>query len=444
MKKRHLSRFRLAVPALLLSFGLLFAGVVVFGQSRSVPEPEPPPSATTAAQQAASGNDAAAAAVAGGYVDTELPEFIRETADTILAFFDVQKTGNSWQRLVLAAAIIVAFYLMRRLLLPAVFFLLKKLAGRTTWTFDDRVVDAAEPPSALFLMLSGIYVAVLTLDYAPPVSKAIGSTATLLFSVTFFWLLLRLLNAGLDYMHTKAAQRGAGIALYMPWIRKTLVGIFAVASVLTIAQNVFGLEIQAFIAGLGIGGLALALAAQDTVANVFGAAVVAVDQPFKIGESVQLAGHSGTVEDIGIRSMKLRRPDKALVIIPNKTVASESIVNLSKFTNRRVEQVLGFTYDSTPDQMAAIVDDIRALIKAESDVLPNSEMVYFRDFSASSLDMWIVYVTREPDFAKQMALRQRLNLAFMRAAAARGLSFAFPTQTIDLAPSAMKALGKNQ
>jgi MscS family membrane protein len=197
-----------------------------------------------------------------------------------------------------------------------------------------------------------------------------------------------------------------------------------------------------FLAGLGIGGLAFALAAQDTIANVFGAVVVAIDQPFRIGETVQIAGHTGTVEDVGVRSMRLRRPDKAVVVIPNKTVASESIVNLSKFTNRRVEQVLGFTYGSTPEQLIAIVADIKALLAAEPEVQQSATQVYFRDFSASSLDVWVVDVTKEGDFNKHMELRQRLNLAFMRAAAARGMGFAFPTQTIDLAPSAAKVLGK--
>jgi MscS family membrane protein len=119
-------------------------------------------------------------------------------------------------------------------------------------------------------------------------------------------------------------------------------------------------------------------------------------------------------------------------VIPNKAVATEAITNLTRFTGRRVEQVLGLTYDTRPDQMAALVAELRQIITAEAAVDPASVLVYFRDFSASSMDVWVVYVVKKPDFTAHMELRQRLNLSFMRAIEARGLSFAFPTQTMHL------------
>jgi MscS family membrane protein len=161
--------------------------------------------------------------------------------------------------------------------------------------------------------------------------------------------------------------------------------------------------------------------------------VVAIDQPFRIGETVKIGTSTGTVEDIGLRSTKIRLTDQSLVIIPNRTVANEAIVNLSRFTARRVEQVFGLTYDTSADQMQAIVTEIRSLIDAEPGVNPADTHVYFRDLSAASLDIWVVYVAPDPDFTAHMALRQRLNLAIMRAVEARGLSFAFPTQTVHVA-----------
>jgi MscS family membrane protein len=191
--------------------------------------------------------------------------------------------------------------------------------------------------------------------------------------------------------------------------------------------------VKAILAGLGIGGLAFALAAQDTLANVFGAIVVAVDQPFKIGETVKIGQNVGGVEDIGLRSTRIRLVDKSLMTIPNKTVAAETITNLSRFTRRRVEQVLGLTYDAKPEQMEAMVEEIRAIISSQPEVDKNSVMVFFRDLSASSLDIWLVYEQPDPDFQKHMRVKQRINVAIMRAVEARGLSFAFPTQTVHLA-----------
>jgi MscS family membrane protein len=193
-----------------------------------------------------------------------------------------------------------------------------------------------------------------------------------------------------------------------------------------------GADVQAVLAGLGIGGLAFALAAQDTIANVFGSVVVAFDQPFRVGEAVRIGGFTGTVEEIGLRSTKVRGDDRSLLIIPNKTVATENIVNLSRFDGRRVDQVLSLTYASRPADLEALVSELRQTIASEPEVDPSAVHVYFRDFTASSLDIWIFYRIRDPDLRKHLALRQRLNLAFMRLVEARGLAFAFPTQSYVL------------
>jgi MscS family membrane protein len=191
--------------------------------------------------------------------------------------------------------------------------------------------------------------------------------------------------------------------------------------------------VKAFLAGLGIGGLAVALAAQDTLANIFGSVVVAVDQPFKLGEFVQIGPNAGAVEDIGLRSTKLRRADKALVVVPNKVVASEPILNLSRFTRRRSEQVIGIAHGATGPQMDALVEEMRQLILAEKEeVVPESVMVFFRDVTQSSLEIWIVFESKDADFQKHMRLKQRLNVAFMKAVETRGLAFAFPRQAVHL------------
>jgi MscS family membrane protein len=121
-------------------------------------------------------------------------------------------------------------------------------------------------------------------------------------------------------------------------------------------------------------------------------------------------------------------------------VAAESIINLSRFTQRRFEMIVGLTYDTTPEQMEAIVDDIRGILQGEAEVEQGTFHVYFRDYSASSLDVWITFLTLAPDFAAAMQLRQKVNLAIMRAVQARGASFAFPTQTMHLDGPVAKAL----
>lgn len=387
--------------------------------------------ASPAATADAANTTAAAAAVATGQAEAYVPDFLEHLVDALLALFDVRGSGNTWQHYGIAALILVGSFLLRRVGATILFAFFKKLAAKTKSTLDDKLFPALEDPVKALIALLGAYAAVKVLKLSPQVDVVLAHSATVAFSCALFWLFLRAFNTVLDHLHELTRERQLGVAAFMPWIKKTLVVMFVVFGVLMIAQSM-GADVKAFLAGLGIGGLAFALAAQDTIANLFGSVVVAIDQPFKIGETVQIGSHLGLVEDIGLRSTKLRTLAKSLITLPNKTVASEAITNLSRFTQRRVEQVIGLTYDTRADQMEAIVEDFRQIILAEPEIDPTSVMVYFRDYSASSLDIWVVYLTRDPDFQAHMRLRQRINLALMRAVQSRGLSFAFPSQTVYL------------
>ena len=201
-----------------------------------------------------------------------------------------------------------------------------------------------------------------------------------------------------------------------------------------------GWEVKEFLAGLGIGGLAIALAAQDTLANLFGSFVVMMDHPFHLGDVVKIGPSEGAVEDIGLRSTRLRTGARSQIIIPNKVVASEAITNFTRMPQRRVDQTIGVTYDTTPDQIEQLVAGIRALIAAEPGVHPATINVTFANFGESSLDVQILYFADNPDWIGHMALRERINLGIMRLIAKQGLSFAFPTRSVVLEGPVIKKL----
>ena len=387
--------------------------------------------ADTAAQTADHANSTAAAATTAAGKSVRPPDFLEHLVDETLKLFDVKSSENTVAHYAISLLFLAGALLLRRVVTNIIFARLKRLAAKTETTLDDKLFPALEAPVATFIMLMGIFSALKVLKLPEPTDLAIGYGATVAFSLNLFWGLLRALDALLDHAHEMAREKQMGVAAFMPWIKKTLVALFVVFGVLLIVQSL-GYNVSTILQGLGIGGLAFALAAQDTIANLFGSIVVAIDQPFKLGETVKIGSSTGAVEDIGLRSTKIRLVDKSLVVIPNRTVANEAIVNLSRFTSRRVEQVLNLAYDTTPEQMEAVVADIRNLIVADGEVDPASVQVYFRDWAASSLEIWLVYVTKDADFAKHMALRQRLNLAIMRAVAARGLTFAFPTSIMHL------------
>lgn len=425
MKLRHLSLLCL----------LLVSAVVL-------PAEAPEAKAGDAATQQSATN--AAAAVATGHAAPRRePDFLEHMVDSVLERFDVRSTDNTVAHYGIAALFLVGAILLRRVVTNIIFHQLKKLAAKTATTLDDKLFPAMEAPVAAFILLSGIFGALKVLKFSEVNDRAIGYGSTVAFSLVLFWGLLRAFNTVLDHAHEMAVERQMGVAAFMPWIKKTLVTVFVAFGVLLTVQSL-GYNVSTILQGLGLGGLAFALAAQDTIANLFGSIVVAIDQPFKLGETVKIGTSTGSVEDIGLRSTKIRLVDKSLAIIPNKTVSTEAIVNLSRFSRRRVEQVLGLTYDTTPEQMEEVVQEIRRLIESETEVDAATVHVYFRDFKESSLDIWVVYEIRNADFAKHMALQQRLNLAYMRAVGARGLQFAFPTQVMHLDGPVAKQLAERK
>jgi MscS family membrane protein len=386
--------------------------------------------------------DAAAAASVAKEAERP-PDFLEHLVDAILGLFNIRTSGNTPTHYAVSAILLVLALLARRIVTSLIFPSLRKLAAKTATTLDDKLFPALEGPAAAFVMVVGIFASLKVLKLSPEADEYIRYGSQVAFSLAIFWALWRALAALLEHASEVSRAKSLGIAAFMPWIKKTLLTVFLVVGVLLTIQGL-GYDVKAILAGLGIGGLAFALAAQDTLANIFGAIVVAVDQPFKIGETVRIGANVGGVEDIGLRSTRIRLVDKSLMVIPNKTVAAETITNLSRFTQRRSEQVIGLTYDTKPEQMAEIVEAFRKIILAEPEVDPGSVMVFFRDYNASSLDIWIVYVAKDADFQKYMRLRQRINLAFMRAVEARQLSFAFPTQTIQLAGSVAEKLTESR
>lgn len=384
----------------------------------------------TLAQDAAT--EAAAAVGAGMVKSPPVPDFIEHLVDLLLGLFGVTSAGNTWQHYAIAVAILVVSYLLRRVVTITVFGLLKRLSKRTESTLDDELAVTLQKPVAVLIAVAGAVMAMKVLKLSPETDRARLYVQTVAFAVVGLWTALVTLSTVLDHLQVVARKRDLGVAAFMPWIKKSLIALILILGVLLAAQSL-GADVKAFLAGLGIGGLAFALAAQDTLANVFGSVVVAIDQPFRVGESVQIGAYTGTVEDIGLRSTKLRTPQRTLIAIPNKTVAQEAINNFGRMPQRRVEMTIGITYGSTPGQIEALLRDIRELLKNTPEVHQEFIAVNFVNFGACSLDLQIIYFTANPDLLKSLELRERINLAIMKLVAANGLSFAFPTQTIEFA-----------
>lgn len=385
------------------------------------------------ANAAAAGSDAgtqAVAAVGSGAVEVSQTDFVEYLVDLTLGLFGVKSAGNTWQHWAIAGLITVLFYLLRRVVANVVFGLVRRLTAKTETTMDDELIAVWHRPVTAFITVFGAITAIKVLKLTPEADEAFYYLRTVALCVLALWFFISSISCILDHLQEAAKQRGAAVAAFMPWIKKAVLTMIVVFGVLIAAQSL-GADVKAFLAGLGIGGLAFALAAQDTLANVFGSVVVAVDQPFRVGEFVQIGAHQGTVEDIGLRSTKLRTPGRTLIAIPNKTVAAEAINNFSRMPQRRVDQTIGLTYSSKSTQIEGLLEEIRSLLKNDPDVHQDFVTVHFLNYGAFSLDIQIIYFTADPDVRKSFATRERINLAIMRLVEAHNLSFAYPTQTIE-------------
>ncbi len=191
-------------------------------------------------------------------------------------------------------------------------------------------------------------------------------------------------------------------------------------------------DVGSLLAGVSLGGLAFTLAARDTVANLFGSISIFADQPFQVGDWVLIDGHEGVVEEVGMRSTRIRTFYDSVIAIPNSVVANAAVDNYGQRRYRRCLVTLGLTYDTHPEQMQAFVEGVRAILKANPKVRQDSYEVHFKDFGNSALEVMLYFFFKVESFSDEMAQRQNVFLEVMRLADAIGVSFAFPTQTLHL------------
>jgi len=224
--------------------------------------------------------------------------------------------------------------------------------------------------------------------------------------------------------------------MLVPIVRKSLRVTVVLFALVSIAQSLSDKPISAMIAGLGIGGLAFALAAQDTIKNLFGSLVIFTDKPFELGDRISYDGHDGSVEEVGLRSTRIRRSDGHIVTIPNGGLANNTIHNISKRPFIRRVFTIGVTYDTSPAKVQEAKEILEDILKDHEGLDPKGELlprVYFTDFSASSMDFKCMYWYHPAAYWDYMNFSEWVNLEILRRFNDAGIEFAFPTQTIHLA-----------
>jgi len=338
------------------------------------------------------------------------------------------------------ASVVILFIVVagRRWVLRLFHALAQGLAERTDTPLDNLLLEASEKPAGWLIYILGILAAVHVLN--PPVTTfpilpamdQLGRIASILIGAWFLW---RLIDGLAAYFTARAVQTESSLDdQLVPFVAKTLKIFIIMTGVLVVAQNM-GYSISGLIASLGIGGIAIAMAAKDTIANVFGSIMILVDRPFTVGNWIKTSEFEGVVEEVGFRSTRIRTFARTLVNVPNSTMANMVIDNIDARSKRRVKMRIGLTYGSSPEQIQAAIDGIEGLLASHVGVDQDLYLVKFDAFEDSSLSIFLYYFTKTTHWEEYLQVRQEVNMQIMQLLESLKLEFAFPTRTVHLEQS---------
>ncbi len=347
-------------------------------------------------------------------------------------FYALEILGFTVGDLLLSFGLVLAAFISHNILAKIIFKQLLKLAQKTKTEYDDRVILSLEIPVSYFIFTFGIYLAIIVF----PLETEAHKIYTLAFKgISMFfviWGILRLVDVASDVFQETTEKKGLSISGFVPLIKKAVRAFIIILGIIIIIDNL-GYSVSGFLATLGLGGAAFAFAAKDTIANLYGSVALALDRPFKVGDWITVGNQvDGDVEEIGLRSTKVRTWPKTVISIPNNVLANEIVNNWSRMPKRRVKQIIGITYDSSPENIEGLVEDIKKILMEDQGINNDFTLVNFNDFGESSLNLLVYYFTKTTAWLGYMNIKQRINIKIMHAVKERGLSFAFPTRTLNI------------
>ncbi len=350
--------------------------------------------------------------------------------DDIWANIERMIPQGTWNEINIALGIFLFFLLLRKFLVRVAFLIFRKACKKGQLSIDNSILQAFERPLQWLLVLFGIYLSFMYLPLTPYQDVLITRFSRMAIIILIAWGLYKFTGPYLFEEISKKMDIELDRIL-IPFLTKALKVIIVVLALSIIAQE-WGYDMTGFIAGLGIGGLAVALAAKDAIANVFGGIVIITEKPFSIGDWIYTPSVEGTVEDMSFRSTKVRTFAKALVTVPNATLANEAITNWTKMGKRRVSFHLGVTYMTPLEKLRRCVERIRELLENHPEVHKEMIFVYFENFNDSSLDIFVYFFTITTIWGEFLKVKEDVNFKIMEILEEEGVSVAFPSRSIYL------------
>ncbi|MBI2548248.1 mechanosensitive ion channel family protein [Candidatus Woesearchaeota archaeon] len=356
-----------------------------------------------------------------------------------MAYVDVLEyslLGNTVREYILSLLILLGSFIVGKMFYSLSKNQIRKITAKTKTKFDDIFLEVVEKPLVALMVIFGFYFAMHVLVVNDLVWKVFWGIFVAAVTLDVAYFVLKFLDAMiLEYIVpiTERTESKLDDQL-IPILRKTTKVIVIIMTVLVMLAN-FGYNITSILAGLGIGGLAFALAAQDTLGNMFGSFSIFADKPFHVKDHIIVAGYDGTVEEVGMRSTRIKTLEGTEVTIPNKLVANAGIENISRRAGRKIKTMIGLTYDTPAAKVEEAIATIQDVLKNTKGIKEES-FVFLDDFGTHSLQIqfiyWIIY---DVDFGKAMAVKNQVNLMVKQRMESAGITLTSPTQALPVKPS---------
>lgn len=351
-------------------------------------------------------------------------------SNEIKDIFAYEILGNSLSRWIFSVLTFILFFMLRKQITKLVQNILNKISDSLQSSTNTPFFNTIHKPLRWIILLVGFNISISTLHFDNETDKFLITLSHSFRIFLFAWILFLVV----DFLYSGSKllirkKHNQSFYNFMNLSRKFVKIIIAIVSIIFFL-DLWGYNVNGLVASLGLVGMAVALAAQDTTKNIFGALMIFADTPFKVGDWIQTPQAEGTIEEIGMRSTKVRTFEDSLISLPNGIVANAAITNYSAMTKRRIKFYLGLTYSTTPSQMKNILKEMRELLQNDPDIDQKTIFVNFTDYNSSSLDLFCYFFTKTTIWGEYLSIRERINLEFMQIVHDNGASFAFPSQSI--------------
>jgi MscS family membrane protein len=348
-------------------------------------------------------------------------------------YLDYQFWGNS-----LGQYLIFLAYMVGSLLVGQIFyFLLKKiirqLVKKTATELDDLLLNSMQTPLVLAVILLGFHVGYQQLNIPNQIIQWLDRLAeSFLVILIAVFLLKSSQKISKHYITIYTHTPNANLSLQvLPLVKLVLRVVIVIVTVIWVISNM-GYNITSLLASLGIGGLAVALAAQDLLKNIFSGLIIMIDQPFKIGDWIKIRELQGVVQQVGLRSTRIKTSAEEFITIPNHLITESSIVNLTKFATSRISFVLGLTYRSKVADIQEVKTTITEILNTTEGIVKGNYELNFATFGAYSLELTLAFTFEGNTPNQQRTIRDKVNMQIKQAFDQKGIQIAFPTTTVYL------------